>query len=125
MAVSITESKPVFEKRCDELLASLKTGFKATGVETFAQLAFSIGAPPSTPYTCRDDALATRCDCVLVCSVRSVWMTGSSFVEFAFSWFPRFIGLPVKGSLVPFGFSFTSCPLAQAFTLSAFQTGCF
>ena len=52
-------------------------------------------------------------------------MTGSSFVEFAFSWFPRFIGLPVKGSLVPFGFSFTSCPLAQAFTLSAFQTGCF
>ena len=49
MAVSITESKPVFEKRCDELLTNLNTELKAKGIETYAQLAFAIGTPQSPP----------------------------------------------------------------------------
>ena len=45
MAVSLTESEPVFEKRCDELL----TEFRGKGIETFAQLAFVIGTPQVLP----------------------------------------------------------------------------
>ncbi len=49
MAVSPTESEPVFEKRCDELLANLKAEFRGKGIETFAQLAFAIGTPQVLP----------------------------------------------------------------------------
>ena len=51
MAVSITESKPVFEKRCNELLPNLKGQLEAKGIETYAHLAFAVGTPqvPPTP----------------------------------------------------------------------------
>ena len=49
MASSYTESKTVFQKRCDELLTGLKDNLRATGIESFSQLAFAIGTPQTPP----------------------------------------------------------------------------
>ena len=49
MASSYTESKTVFQKRCDELLTGLKDSLRAKGIESFSQLAFAIGTPQTPP----------------------------------------------------------------------------
>lgn len=45
----LTESKSVFQKRCDELLVNLKNDLSNTGIETFSQMAFAIGTPQVPP----------------------------------------------------------------------------
>lgn len=49
MAASLTESKTVFQKRCDELLTGLKDDLRGKGIESFSQLAFAIGTPQTPP----------------------------------------------------------------------------
>ena len=58
--MSLIESRPAFEQRCDEIFAdgSLKAAFAASGVDSYSKLAFSVGTPQSPPTEAQFDAFA-------------------------------------------------------------------